>query len=132
MGFCIEALWSSCLNINKRQPRGFAFVEFADPYDVGEAQYHTNGQIFAEREISVVVGRRLEKGLKICVIRPGLVEDLWGMQEGYLLIMVGLGPVLVYARLVLFMDQEAVIDPAGDGSDLTNPPLSNCGSSLTS
>ncbi|XAR72011.1 hypothetical protein NMG60_11018499 [Bertholletia excelsa] len=43
------------------QPRGFAFVEFVDPYDAGEAQYHMNGQIFAGREISVVVAAESRK-----------------------------------------------------------------------
>ncbi|GAB4827470.1 hypothetical protein Ancab_034353 [Ancistrocladus abbreviatus] len=43
------------------EPRGFAFVEFVDSYDAGEAQYHMNGQIFAGREISVVVAAETRK-----------------------------------------------------------------------
>lgn len=35
-------------------PRGFAFVQFVDPYDAAEAHYHMNGWIFAGREISIV------------------------------------------------------------------------------
>ncbi|XP_041000556.1 serine/arginine-rich SC35-like splicing factor SCL30 [Juglans microcarpa x Juglans regia] len=37
------------------QPGGFAFVQFVDPYEASEAQYHMNGKIFAGREISVFV-----------------------------------------------------------------------------
>lgn len=44
-----------------REPRGFAFVQFLDPYDASEAQYHMNGQIFAGREISVVVAAESRK-----------------------------------------------------------------------
>lgn len=44
-----------------REPRGFAFVQFVDPYDAAEAQYHMNGQIFAGREISVVVAAETRK-----------------------------------------------------------------------
>lgn len=44
-----------------REPRGFAFVQFVDPYDASEAQYHMNGQIFAGREISVVVAAESRK-----------------------------------------------------------------------
>ncbi|KAK7276278.1 hypothetical protein RIF29_17416 [Crotalaria pallida] len=43
------------------QPRGFAFVQFVDPYDASEAQYHMNRQIFAGREISVVVAAETRK-----------------------------------------------------------------------
>ncbi|XP_028769929.1 serine/arginine-rich SC35-like splicing factor SCL30 [Neltuma alba] len=43
------------------EPRGFAFVQFVDPYDASEAQYHMNGQIFAGREISVVVAAESRK-----------------------------------------------------------------------
>ncbi|XP_039016511.1 serine/arginine-rich SC35-like splicing factor SCL30 isoform X1 [Hibiscus syriacus] len=35
-------------------PRGFAFVQFVDPYDAAEAQWRMNGKIFGGREISVV------------------------------------------------------------------------------
>lgn len=44
-----------------REPRGFAFVQFVDPYDAAEAQYQMNGQIFAGREISVVVAAETRK-----------------------------------------------------------------------
>ncbi|XP_052204932.1 serine/arginine-rich SC35-like splicing factor SCL30 [Diospyros lotus] len=43
------------------EPRGFAFVEFVDPYDAAEAQYHMNRQIFAGREITVVVAAESRK-----------------------------------------------------------------------
>ncbi|OIW02680.1 hypothetical protein TanjilG_29456 [Lupinus angustifolius] len=43
------------------QPRGFAFVQFVDPYDASEAQYHMNGQIFAGREVTVVVAAETRK-----------------------------------------------------------------------
>ncbi|GAB4831806.1 hypothetical protein Ancab_005821 [Ancistrocladus abbreviatus] len=43
------------------QPRGFAFVEFVDSDDASEAQYHMNGQIFAGREISVVLAAETRK-----------------------------------------------------------------------
>ncbi|XP_057978977.1 serine/arginine-rich SC35-like splicing factor SCL30 [Malania oleifera] len=43
------------------EPRGFAFVQFVDSYDATEAQYHMNGQIFAGREISVVVAAETRK-----------------------------------------------------------------------
>ncbi|XP_042968677.1 serine/arginine-rich SC35-like splicing factor SCL30 isoform X2 [Carya illinoinensis] len=43
------------------QPRGFAFVQFVDPYEASEAQYHMNGKIFAGREISVVVAAETRK-----------------------------------------------------------------------
>lgn len=45
----------------RREPRGFAFVQFVDSYDASEAQYHMNGQIFAGREISVVVATESRK-----------------------------------------------------------------------
>ncbi|XP_026415076.1 serine/arginine-rich SC35-like splicing factor SCL30 [Papaver somniferum] len=43
------------------EPRGFAFVQFVDPYDAGEAQYHMNGQLFCGREITVVVAAETRK-----------------------------------------------------------------------
>ncbi|GMH20698.1 hypothetical protein Nepgr_022539 [Nepenthes gracilis] len=43
------------------EPRGFAFVQFVDPSDATEAQYHMNGQIFVGREISVVVAAETRK-----------------------------------------------------------------------
>ncbi|KAF5453560.1 hypothetical protein F2P56_028457 [Juglans regia] len=45
---------SDCI-IPERQPRGFAFVQFVDPYEASEAQYHMNEKIFAGREMSMVV-----------------------------------------------------------------------------
>lgn len=44
-----------------REPRGFAFVEFVDPYDASEAQYHMNRQLFGGREITVVVAAESRK-----------------------------------------------------------------------
>ncbi|KAG8645055.1 hypothetical protein MANES_10G029600v8 [Manihot esculenta] len=44
-----------------REPRGFAFVQFVDSYDAMEAQHRMNGQIFAGREISVVVAAETRK-----------------------------------------------------------------------
>lgn len=44
-----------------REPRGFAFVQFVDSYDASEAQYHMDRQIFAGREISVVVAAETRK-----------------------------------------------------------------------
>ncbi|XP_008802724.2 serine/arginine-rich SC35-like splicing factor SCL30 isoform X3 [Phoenix dactylifera] len=42
-------------------PRGFGFVEFVDPYDASEAQYHMNRQIFGGREITVVLAAESRK-----------------------------------------------------------------------
>lgn len=44
-----------------REPRGFAFVQFVDPYDAAEAQYHMDGKVFAGRQISVVVAAETRK-----------------------------------------------------------------------
>nr|GMD86066.1 serine/arginine-rich SC35-like splicing factor SCL30 [Ipomoea batatas] len=43
------------------EPRGFAFVQFVDPYDAAEAQYHMDGKVFAGRQISVVVAAETRK-----------------------------------------------------------------------
>ncbi|XWS56584.1 hypothetical protein CRYUN_Cryun09bG0098000 [Craigia yunnanensis] len=43
------------------EPRGFAFVQFADSYDAAEAQRRINGKIFSGREISVVVAAETRK-----------------------------------------------------------------------
>ncbi|KAL7611851.1 serine/arginine-rich SC35-like splicing factor SCL30 [Lactuca sativa] len=43
------------------EPRGFAFVQFVDAYEAGEAQYHMNGRMFAGREISVVLASESRK-----------------------------------------------------------------------
>ena len=44
-----------------REPRGFAFVEFVDPYDASEAQYHMNRQVVFGREITVVLAAESRK-----------------------------------------------------------------------
>ncbi|KAF7052021.1 hypothetical protein CFC21_060186 [Triticum aestivum] len=44
-----------------REPRGFAFVEFVDPYDASDAQYHLNHTVFCGREITVVVASESRK-----------------------------------------------------------------------
>lgn len=44
-----------------REPRGFAFVEFVDPYDASDAQYHLNHTVFFGREITVVVAAESRK-----------------------------------------------------------------------
>ena len=36
-------------------------MQFVDPYDASEAQYHMNGWIFAGREISVIVAADTRK-----------------------------------------------------------------------
>uniref|UniRef100_A0A0D3F353 RRM domain-containing protein n=1 Tax=Oryza barthii TaxID=65489 RepID=A0A0D3F353_9ORYZ len=43
------------------EPRGFAFVEFVDPYDASEAQYHMNRQVVFGREITVVLAAESRK-----------------------------------------------------------------------
>ncbi|KAG2328918.1 hypothetical protein Bca52824_000098 [Brassica carinata] len=43
------------------EPRGFAFVEFVDAYDAGEAQRSMNRRVFAGREITVVVASESRK-----------------------------------------------------------------------
>ncbi|KAK9189365.1 hypothetical protein WN943_017961 [Citrus x changshan-huyou] len=43
------------------EPRGFAFVQFVDPYEAAEAQHHMNGKRFAGREISVVLAAESRK-----------------------------------------------------------------------
>lgn len=55
------ALDKAVISLGYREPRGFAFVQFVDSYDAAEAQYHMNGQIFAGREISVVVAAETRK-----------------------------------------------------------------------
>ncbi|KAE8775873.1 Nucleoside-diphosphatase mig-23 [Hordeum vulgare] len=44
-----------------RETRGFAFVEFVDPYDASDAQYHLNRTLFFGREITVVVAAESRK-----------------------------------------------------------------------
>ncbi|XP_042403765.1 serine/arginine-rich SC35-like splicing factor SCL30 [Zingiber officinale] len=48
-------------NYYSGEPRGFAFIEFVDPYDASEAQYHMNRQVFGGREITVVVAAESRK-----------------------------------------------------------------------
>ncbi|KAK4798809.1 hypothetical protein SAY86_031135 [Trapa natans] len=43
------------------EPRGFAFVEFVDPYDAADAQHRLNGEIFAGRRLAVVVASETRK-----------------------------------------------------------------------
>ncbi|XP_038691116.1 serine/arginine-rich SC35-like splicing factor SCL30 [Tripterygium wilfordii] len=43
------------------EPRGFAFVQFVDSYDAMEAQHRMNGQIFAGREVTVVLAAQTRK-----------------------------------------------------------------------
>lgn len=57
----MDVFLDSVYEILHREPRGFAFVQFVDSYDASEAQYHMNGQIFAGREISVVVASESRK-----------------------------------------------------------------------
>ena len=56
----LPAILSNKTNIC-REPRGFAFVEFVDPYDASEAQYHMNRQVFFGREIAVVLAAESRK-----------------------------------------------------------------------
>lgn len=43
------------------EPRGFAFVQFVDPHDAAEAQYHMNRKNFGGREITVVLAAETRK-----------------------------------------------------------------------
>jgi len=43
------------------EPRGFAFVQFVDPFDAAEAQYHMNRKNFGGREITVVLASETRK-----------------------------------------------------------------------
>ncbi|GAB2210916.1 hypothetical protein Droror1_Dr00016205 [Drosera rotundifolia] len=56
-----QLVFTLVINILCRAPRGFAFVQFVDSYDASQAQYHMNRQIFAGREISVVVAADTRK-----------------------------------------------------------------------
>ncbi|XP_044950576.1 uncharacterized protein LOC123400214 isoform X1 [Hordeum vulgare subsp. vulgare] len=65
------------------EPRGFAFVEFVDPYDASEAQYHMNRQVFFGREITVVLAAESRKRpedmrtrTRVRYVFPFLCEDL--------------------------------------------------------
>ncbi|KAK4756067.1 hypothetical protein SAY87_009824 [Trapa incisa] len=59
-------VWMDCIVILFadsfcREPRGFAFVEFVDPYDAADAQHRLNGEIFAGRRLAVVVASETRK-----------------------------------------------------------------------
>nr|ABK22635.1 unknown [Picea sitchensis] len=43
------------------EPRGFGFVQFMDPQDAAEAQYHMDGQYIGGREITVVLAEKNRK-----------------------------------------------------------------------
>ena len=43
------------------EPRGFGFVQFADPNDAAEAKYHMDGQILLGRELTVVFAEENRK-----------------------------------------------------------------------
>uniref|UniRef100_A0A0D6R1Y2 RRM domain-containing protein n=1 Tax=Araucaria cunninghamii TaxID=56994 RepID=A0A0D6R1Y2_ARACU len=43
------------------EPRGFGFVQFMDPLDAAEAQYHMDGQYIGGREITVVLAEENRK-----------------------------------------------------------------------
>ncbi|TVU04891.1 hypothetical protein EJB05_48032, partial [Eragrostis curvula] len=66
------------------EPRGFAFVEFVDPYDASEAQYHMNRQSH-------------ENGQKKCAVE--LESGVILVMKGVVLLIMG-GPVHVPALLV--------------------------------
>ncbi|KAH7276324.1 hypothetical protein KP509_39G002900 [Ceratopteris richardii] len=44
-----------------REPRGFGFVQYLDPYDAEEAQYHMNHQILCGRELTVIFAEENRK-----------------------------------------------------------------------
>ncbi|KAI5078207.1 hypothetical protein GOP47_0005878 [Adiantum capillus-veneris] len=43
------------------EPRGFGFVQYLDPLDAEEAQYHMNHQIFYGRELTVIFAEETRK-----------------------------------------------------------------------
>ena len=45
------------------EPRGFDFVQFIDPQDAAEAQYHMDDQYIGGREITVVLPEENRKKL---------------------------------------------------------------------
>lgn len=61
MFICILCVKMLPISFLCREPRGFAFVQFVDPYEAAEAQYHMNRAIFAGREITVVVAAETRK-----------------------------------------------------------------------
>lgn len=44
-----------------REPRGFGFVQYLDPGDASDAQYHMDRQIIEGREITVVFAEENRK-----------------------------------------------------------------------
>lgn len=44
-----------------REPRGFGFVQYLDPADASDAQYHMDRQLIAGREITVVFAEENRK-----------------------------------------------------------------------
>ncbi|KAB5544278.1 hypothetical protein DKX38_012390 [Salix brachista] len=54
-------LTDDLVSMNVREPRGFGFVQFVDPYDAMEAQHHMNGQVFGKRQMFVVVAAETRK-----------------------------------------------------------------------
>ncbi|VAI13859.1 unnamed protein product [Triticum turgidum subsp. durum] len=75
------------------EPRGFAFVEFVDPYDASEAQYHMNRQVFFGREITVVLAAESRKRPEDMRTRTRVRGTLEVMKGAVPLIMGGLVPV---------------------------------------
>ena len=45
------------------EPRGFGFVQFIDPQDAAEAQYHMDGQYIGGCEITIVLAEENRKNL---------------------------------------------------------------------
>jgi len=44
-----------------REPRGFGFVQYADPHDAAEAKHHMDGRVFLGRELTVVFAEENRK-----------------------------------------------------------------------
>lgn len=44
-----------------REPRGFGFVQFADPHDAAEAKHHMDGRVLLGRELTVVFAEENRK-----------------------------------------------------------------------
>lgn len=44
-----------------REPRGFGFVQYLDPSDAEEAQYHMNRQLLYGRELTVIFAEENRK-----------------------------------------------------------------------
>lgn len=49
------------LHVRNREPRGFGFVQYMDPGDAAEAQYHMDHQVINGREITVVFAEENRK-----------------------------------------------------------------------